>query len=396
MSDTSYGIEIKPASKNGWFTPAESRSYYGRYARDYYIAHWWGNGQGASGHDGVADYCLRTAAAGNMSVNYVLSDNKITLEVNPDNVSWGAQSGNAIGINVEHQPTLGAEGYKKSGWLKEQLEQRYGKRLGIRGHNAFFATQCPGTISLDRIEQECDKWRRRVYDAPPVPTPAPTPTPTPPPAPDVTVTAIPTVKKYTLANAKLVNIKDMSVVNTYPVDTPIDIGGKATYNGKEFLLSVYATSKGTKQGFLVGDLKDSATAPPVPTTPPPVVVPPEAPEWVKNLRDIDDTEFWLKTDSYLIDITTGEPATNKAGTLTMLKKDSGFIASALTVSKGVEYRITDYSYKKNIFNGVPTSALTLTPPGIPNIPPVPSIEERLNWLEKAVNAILEFLHIKVS
>lgn len=385
MSDNSYGIEIKPASKNGYFTPDESRGYYGRYARTHYIVHWWGNGQGADGHDGVADYCLRTASQGNMSVNYILSDNKITLEVNPDNVSWGAQSGNAIGINVEHQPTLGDEGYKKSGWLKEQLEQRYGRRLVPVGHNAFFATACPGTVSLDRIEQECDKWRRGVYDQPPVPPPVVTP-PTPAPVPPVAITAIPERKMYTLPNAKLVNIKDMSVVKVFPVDTEISISAKANYNGKDFLLSTYATAKSTGQGFLVGDLKESIEAPPVPTTPPPAPTPPTAPDYVTNLRNIDDTPYWLTKDQPLIDITTGKPTGTKT-----FKKDDNFVGSALTASNGVEYRITEYSFTKGIFNGIPISSLTLTPPTVPNIPPVPSVEQRLTALEALVAKIVEFL-----
>lgn len=367
MSDTSYAIEIKPASKNGWFTPAESRNYYGRYSRDNYIVHWWGDGSGANNHDNIVNYCLNTAAAGNMSVNYVLSDNKITLEVNPDNVSWGAQSGNATGINVEHQPTLSAEGYKKSGWLKEQLEQRYGKRLGIVGHNRYFSTACPGTISLDRIEQETDNWRRKVYDQPPVPPPT---APLPPPTPSApAVTPIATVTKYTLPNAKLVNVKDLSVVKTFPENTPIEIGATLSYNNQQFLVSVYARDHNTGQAFLVGDLKNSITAPPVPTTPPPTPVPPTAPDWVTNLRDIDDTEFWLTKSQDLIDITTGKPT----GTLSFTK-DASFIASAVTKAKGVEYRITDYSFKKGIFNGVPISSLTLTKPGVPDIPPVPSTE----------------------
>lgn len=386
MADNSYTVEIKPASKNGYFTPAEARAYYGRYSRDNYIVHWWGNGAGASGHNSIVNYILGTAAAGNMSVNYVLSDNAITMLVYLMNVSWGAQGGNPTGINVEHQPTLGDEGYKKSGWLKEQCEQVVGKRLGIKRHSDYFATACPGTISLDRIEQECDNWRRGVYDQPPAPIPTPPPVTPPPPAGNPIVQQITPVKKYTLSNAKLVNIKDMSVVKVFALDTEIEIGGKSTYNGKTFYLSAYATSKGTLQGFLEGDLKDSITAPPVPTTPPPVVVPPTAPEWVANLTDIDDTEYWLTKDQDLIDITTGKPTGTKT-----FKKDESFVASAVTKVGNIEYRITDYSYKKGIYNGVPISSLTLTKPGVPDIPPVPNFEQRLSRLEKIVQLLWDYI-----
>jgi hypothetical protein len=41
MADNSYPIEVKLASKAGWFTPAEAKSYYGKYSRDGVTYHWW-------------------------------------------------------------------------------------------------------------------------------------------------------------------------------------------------------------------------------------------------------------------------------------------------------------------------------------------------------------------
>lgn len=183
MADNSYPIEMKLASHNGWFTPAESNNYYAaRYARDGITVHWWGDGTGASNHDNIVNYMNAQAAAGNKSVNYVLSDNKITLSVGPDNVAWCSSKGNPTTISVETQPTLGAEGYKKWGWLVDQLEQRYGKSLRLYKHSDWEPTNCPGTISLDRIRAEANKWKSGTYDAP-----APTPTPVvPTPAPVVT------------------------------------------------------------------------------------------------------------------------------------------------------------------------------------------------------------------
>jgi hypothetical protein len=61
---------------------------------------------------------------------------------------------------VEHEPTLNDEGYKRAGWLKWQLEQQFGKRLGIKKHSDYAATACPGTIDIARIEAECDKFRK--------------------------------------------------------------------------------------------------------------------------------------------------------------------------------------------------------------------------------------------
>src|SRR6185437_3527629 len=113
-----YPIESKPASKNGWYTPAESNAVYAaRYAREGVTAHWWGDGTGADNHDNIVNYMLAQAQAGIKSVNYVLSDDKITMLVDPDDVAWCSEDGNPTTISIEFQPTLGDEGYKKGGWL---------------------------------------------------------------------------------------------------------------------------------------------------------------------------------------------------------------------------------------------------------------------------------------
>lgn len=480
-----YPLEIKLASKNGYFTPDEARRYYGRYDRHGITWHWWGDGTGASNHDNIVNYMNNRAANGQASVNYVLSDNKITLSVNPDNVAWCSQSGNPVSISVETQPTLTAEGYKKAGWLAAQLSERYSSDRKYYPHKYWYATQCPGTISLDRIRQEEDKHQRGEYNPAPAPAPTPTPTPTPDPIADVTFATItparyvcnkqptklyqvnkgswaeigvikefnkgdmidiygvvrnsklggewyvtkysydnklpngfskadldlyiaPTpppavepiytpimlVTMYTLPNAKLVNIKDMSVVKTFPVDTPIEVASKAVWNGKEFYMTRYATERKTNQGFLVGDLKDTeepAPVDPIPTPPQPEPNP-EDPEWIRNLRDIDDTPYWLKEETELIDITTGKAT----GTKRFLK-DESFVGSALTIANGVEYRITEYSYTRNIFNGVPIGKLTLTEPGVPDVPPVPSDPNLVDkniiivFLEGLVKVIRDFI-----
>lgn len=457
-----YNIEQKIASKNGWFTPAEARAYYGRYDRHGITWHWWGDGTGASNHDNIVNYINNGAANGQKSVNYVLSDNKITLLVGPDNVAWTSQSGNATTISVELQPTLGAEGYKKAGWLASELAGRYGGDRAYYPHNYWFSTACPGTISLDRIRQEEDKWQRGEYNPNPQPPADTRPewkknlvtyasktlyaiddttplrnlentqqvikgfakgTPfeiagetkvgnypyyltrsaindgrgngfdfyelqaTDPNAPvadnrpesEKNKKPLPAVTTmYTLANAKLVDVNTMAVIKEYPLDTPMEIKGETSVSGKRFLLTTSSYDGNRYTGFLEGDLKLTITPTPQPE--------PEKPEWVKNLRDIDDTEFWVKEDTDLIDITTGKPTTGKDAK--RFKKDDSFVASAVTVVGKVEYRITDYSFKKGIFNGVPIDKLTLTPPGVPDIDPIP---QNPDLVDK--NVVITFLEM---
>lgn len=161
----SYQIENKPASKNAYFTPAESNNYYKtRYAREGITIHWWGNNEGAGAHDGLVNYFLGQGQAGLKSVNFIVSDNKITQLVDPDNVAWTSQAGNPTTISIECQPTLGEEGYKKLGWLVDQLEKRYGHGLTLYPHKHWYNTACPGTIDLNRIRDWSNKWKNGQGD----------------------------------------------------------------------------------------------------------------------------------------------------------------------------------------------------------------------------------------
>lgn len=431
----SYSIEIKPASKSVYFTPAEAKAYYGRYSRDGVTVHWWGDGTGEGNHDNIVNYFLRRTDG---STNYVLSDAKITLMVGPDDVAWTSQSGNATTIAIEHEPQLSDEGYKKSGWLVWQLEQRYGKRLALYPHKYWYSTACPGTISLDRIRQEADKWASGGYNhAPVIPewkrnlktfpvkkmyaidnttplrnlentgqviknfdratpfdikgqtvvngypyyltaysvdnniangfdfyelqdTDPNTPPPDTRPEWERNKKLLPAIRTmYTLNNAKLVNVNTMEVSKIFPLDTPMEIKGETSVNGNQFYFTTSSWDGNRPTGFLKADLKDAPTPIPEPE--------PELPEWEKNLRIMDDTKYWIKENTPLIDITTGNPATPVKDFV----KDEEFTAMAITESKGVEYRITRYSYEKKIYKGVPISKLTLTPPGAPDVPPVP-------------------------
>lgn len=151
-----YDIETKICSKNGWDTPEQALKRYGRYSREGITIHWWGGGEGADKHDAIVNYFQDKAHAGIKSVNYVLSDNKITCMVEPDQVAWCSTKGNPTTISIECQPTLGDEGYKRLGWLIRTLEAKYGRRMTLYPHKFWNATDCPGTISLDRARQEAD------------------------------------------------------------------------------------------------------------------------------------------------------------------------------------------------------------------------------------------------
>jgi len=391
--DNYYQIEVKLTSKNGWFTPDEARRHYGKYDRSGITVHWWGDGSGADNHDNTVNYLNRQGLRGLApTTNYVLSDNKITLCVDPENVAWTSSNGNATTIGIEAQPTLLAEGYKKFGWLVVMLEKRIGRSLQLYPHNFWTPTQCPGTLSLDIIKQEADKWRRGVY-TPVTPPPVVTPPVT---SAELYWTPLPGGPAEYICNKQPTNMWNFNQTSWGGFTKPVkqfNRGDKVTIFGQVFnstlkanyLLTEFSYGKKIPNGFNIVDMSL-----PIQPTPIPVPIPAPAPvvaEWIKNLRDIDDTKMWITKSQALIDIKTGEPATIPAPRI--FAKDEEFIASALTIVGNKEYRITDYSFKKGVFNGVPTTSLTLTAPGVPNIPPAPEVPPAPKPIDEETRNLLQ-------
>lgn len=300
--DNYYPIEIRIASKNGWSTPQEVPGIWGvPYAREGVTVHWWGDGTGADNHDNIVNYFLGQAAAGNKSVNYVVSDRKITLMVSPDNVSWCSNSGNPTTISIEHQPTLGDEGYKRSGWLVWQLEGRYNRRLSIYPHSKWVGTACPGSINLGRIRAEADKWASGGYQpAPPPPAPKPVPETPPAPAPSLQLTysRLPTPILYTInKDTSLWNFASTTWGGVKPVkefkkgEQFVVYGIADNHNLKaKYAMTSYSFAQAdttgsprATNGVNMVDL-DLVTTPtqPIPTPPPVQVDPPAEPEPDRN------------------------------------------------------------------------------------------------------------------
>lgn len=300
-----YTIETKLASKKGWHTPAEARAYYGKYARNGITVHWWNSPSAVkdSDHDNIVNYIRGKASAGTGSVNYVLSNKKITLLVQPENVAWASQAGNPTTISVEFSPHLNAEGYKKAGWLIYQLEKRFGKKLALYKHSQWFKTACPGTLDLNRMRREADKWRAGGYN------PKPVPKPTVPKLkwsklskPTVYVTNKPTTKLWDFNSTSW----DMKEVKSYKKGHKVTVYGKCvneTLNAT-YLLTEYSYTKKITNGFNQVDM-DLYVAPPKPTPKPPV--PPEPkPEPIDPKPEVPvDTNAIIAFLTMLKDLITG-------------------------------------------------------------------------------------------
>lgn len=281
----SYPIETKIAAKTGWHTPSEAKSYYGRYARDGVTVHWWNSPDKVkdSDHDNIVNYILNKARNGTGSVNYVLSNNKISMLVEPDNVSWASQSGNPTTVSVEFSPHLNDEGYKKAGWLISQLEKRYGKAMRLYKHSDWYSTACPGSLDLGRMRHEANRWNAGDYNPKP-------PAPTPPAKAELVWEKLPTPKLYK-TNKPTTNLWDfnnttwnMKSVKQFGQGEQMLIYGKVLNKtlGALYLLTEYSYTRGITNGFNQADLDEYVEPKPVPTpipTPTPEPVPdPEEPE----------------------------------------------------------------------------------------------------------------------
>jgi len=178
-----YPIEIRLAPKQGFHTPAEAKKHYGRYSRDGVTIHWWNLPSLVTDadHDNITNYILGKAQRGIGSVGYVVSNKKITLVVNAKNVSWASQKGNPTTVAIECSPHLNAEGYKKLGWLINELfnptNGLFRKKPGYWKHSDWYETACPGTISMTKIKASVKRWEDGKWEEPkPVPPPKPVPT----------------------------------------------------------------------------------------------------------------------------------------------------------------------------------------------------------------------------
>lgn len=264
MADNSYAVEVKLASKAGWFTPAEAKSYYGKYDRAGVTYHWWNSpdkiGGGPADHDSIVNYLNGRAAAGQApTVNYVLSESKLTLCVAPENVAWTSSNGNATTIGVECSPHFTDAWYRKAGWLHDQLEQRFGRTLAIYVHFEWQpGTQC-SPINKARIRQEADRWKAERNQ------PAPTPAPVTPPANSTVTLQISDITNKKVRLIRDTNLWDLAFktwataksVKTLPAGTIVEVSALAKHPlGGSYYLSEYSYSRGVGNGINVKDCED--------------------------------------------------------------------------------------------------------------------------------------------
>lgn len=138
--------------------------------------HWWGAPGQAGTHDGNVEH-LRTTK--DVSANFVLSENRITLMVPLNKNALTTGKRNPYAWKVENDPTLTDQQYKTMGYLVYIVEKLNPHLLNepLRLHKEFYATSC-SEIDRPRVRAYAEDFRSGKLDPatglPPVTDPKPT------------------------------------------------------------------------------------------------------------------------------------------------------------------------------------------------------------------------------
>lgn len=141
----------------------EAQQYYGvSYNPVEAHLHWWNlPGQGGT-HDGNVNYIKNTK---DLSVNFVLSENRITLMVPINKIALTTGKRNPYAWKVENDPTLSEQQYKTMGYLVYIVEKLNPVLVNepLRLHQEFYSTSC-SEIRKDKVREYAEKFRTGVLD----------------------------------------------------------------------------------------------------------------------------------------------------------------------------------------------------------------------------------------
>lgn len=334
-----------------------------------------------------------------------------------NNTAWcdGNWESNLRTISMEHHGDW-RNGYKNEQVIKNAahvvawLRENYGvKRLIKHRDVSLKATQCPADLPVDRIWAESTKIIEKYNK------------PTPPPQPEWLKNrkAITPRKVYAQkAGRYLYNLNDTSKPadsRRFVLNQDFSIGSETTVGGKKYYITVSSTQSNTPNGLLSTEVADKPYVPPIVTPPKPTT-----PDWADSVVDTPNRTLYVLRATPLIDLEFGRPFMKDGKEVWYQAGDIIENVSAHTFLNGVTYQLTEYSFQEikgkhyQNANGIKADDLTTdpkaTPPGTPAnptpppepddpVPPMPDVpstpEENINWLVKAVKAILAFFKINV-
>lgn len=184
------------------------------------------------------------------------------------------------------------------------------------------------------------------------------------------------------AQTPIVNLNDGAAIKQLGQGTWIDFTKSTVVGGVEYLISSYSATNAMPNGVRRADVG-------VPAEPPVN----EKPEWLKNWQDITDVPMYARADTDLVNLEDGS-------TIKVIPRGTKLDISSTTEWHGHKYAITVYSTDKKFGQGIRLDDLDMKPVDadggdVEPAPTQPTIEENVNWLMKAVKAILAFLKINV-
>lgn len=182
------------------------------------------------------------------------------------------------------------------------------------------------------------------------------------------------------AQTPIVNLNDLSVIKQLGQGTYVDFVQSTVVSGVEYLISSYSATNGMPNGIRRSDVGLPAE--------PPVN---EKPEWLKNWQDIEDVKMYARADCELVDLIEGK-------TIKVIERGTEIEIASATLFLDKRYMITKYSTDKQEARGILVDDLDMKPPATEPTPPSPTqptIDENVNWLVKAIKAILAFFKINV-
>ena len=191
------------------------------------------------------------------------------------------------------------------------------------------------------------------------------------------------VKLMVLATqTPIVDLNTGKTVKQLGQGTWVDFTKVTTVKGVEYLISSWSATNAIPNGIKRADVG-------VPAEPPVN----EKPEWLENWKDIEDVVMYTRADTDLVDLENGN-------TIKVIPRGEAIEVASTTEWHGHKYAITKYSTDKKLGQGIRIDDLDMKPVDpdggdVEPAPTQPSIEDNVNWLVKAVKAILAFFGIKL-
>jgi hypothetical protein len=347
----SYRLEWV-ASPN--FTPASQvQRYYGRPRTiEFGAGHWWGDPNAGYSHQGVINTFLNPARQA--SAHAVISEGRVTEMVRSGDVAWATNNANPYTVAIELKPNMTA-GDKYT--CAEYIADKGWHNLQWKPHKTWWNTGCNPLPWGEIMQMAKDIWNQK-HNAP-----APTPSPVKADIEWVKL-ANPLKMVCTKQPTKLWNFNQTAWggfgngVKDFNKGDQIDIYGKAINKtlGATYLVTQYSFDKKIANGFNQADLE-------------PYVAPaPVAPEWQRNLVDIEDVKLTVlpAEGTQVVNL-------NDLSNITPLAKGTVVDIAKKTVVNGKTYLLSAYSVANLLPNGLLADHL-----GVPAQPPV---NEKPEWLE---------------